>query len=250
MGESLAGEWLGHDGIEMHDEVQLGRLRRWQAYGALFDAIRLDSSINRHAPGSGYVENGWYHTPDAEIYAAMIADGEPELIVEVGGGFSTLIARRTIDELGLASTRLVVVDPSPRIDVGAAADEVVSARVQDVPLDALLQDSMLLFVDSSHVTAAGGDVPHLYNRLVPSLPGGTLVHAHDIFIPFDYREDYRERGYTEQYTVHALLAGSDTFSVEFAAVYMSWRHPDAMRATFGQTVPGRHAGAALWFRCS
>ena len=249
MDDGLAGKWIGHAGIEMHDTAQLDRLAKWRSYSDLFESLRLDPAINPNALGSGYVENNWFHTPDVEIYAAMIRDDEPELIVEIGGGFTTLIARKTLDALGLTSARLIVIDPEPRLDVRRVADELVLSRVEDVDLEAFPRvESMLLFIDSSHVTAIGGDVPFLYNTVVPNLPSGSLVQAHDIFIPFDYRPDYHERGYTEQYVLQALLSGSSAYSVEFATVFMSWRYPQEMRATFGGTVPGRHAGASLWFR--
>jgi len=249
MSDELAGDWIGHAGIDMRDGVQLEHLARWLAYTELFEALRRDPAINRLALGTGFIENNWFHTPDAEIYAAMIADDRPELIVEVGGGFTTLIARRTLDELDLTSTRLVVVDPEPRLDVSSAADDVVLQLAQDLDLKGFpCADSMLLFIDSSHVAEIGGDVPFLYNQVIPALPRGTLVHTHDIFIPFDYRPDYHARAYTEQYVLHALLSGSSLYAVEFAAVYMSWRHSQAMAATFGETVPARHAGASLWFR--
>jgi hypothetical protein len=141
-----------------------------------------------------------------------------------------------------------VVDPEPRADVGAAVDLLIRSGVQEIESDAVpLGEPMILFIDSSHVTRIGGDVPYLYNQVVPNLASGSLVHVHDIFIPFDYRDDYHPRHYTEQYVVHALLARSAGLLVEFACVYMSWRHPHEMRATFGDTVPSRHAGASLWF---
>jgi hypothetical protein len=232
----------------MRDAVQLERLLRWRSYGDLFGALRRDTQINVHAFGKDYIENSWYHTPDAECYASMIADWRPGLVVEVGGGFSTFIARKTIDELSLGSTRLIVIDPEPRADVHAAVDVLMPSRVEEIAADALpLGEPILLFIDSSHVTRTGGDVAYLYNQVVPNLAGGSLVHVHDIFIPFDYRSDYQARRYTEQYVVHALLTRSANLLVEFACVYMSWRHPDEMRATFGETVPGRHGGASLWF---
>ena len=245
MDEFLAGAWSGHDGIDMRETAQLERLVRWRSWSELFRTLRDDPAINTLAAGARYVENDWFHTPDVETYAAMLADERPALVIEVGGGFSTLVARRTIAALALP-THLVVVDPEPRLDLAEVADEVIPSRVEAAR--SLPQaESMLLFIDSSHVTQTGGDVPFLYNRLIPSLPAGALVHAHDIFIPFDYRPDYHERGYTEQYVLHALLAGGN-YAVEFASVYMSWRHPEAMSTTFGETVPARHAGASLWFR--
>ncbi len=60
--------------------------------------------------------NGFFLTPDAEVYASMILDRRPRRIIEVGSGFSTLIARKTIQHVGYP-TKLVAVDPYPRTNV-------------------------------------------------------------------------------------------------------------------------------------
>ena len=73
------------------------------------------------------MQNDWFATPDAEAYASMICDMRPSQIIEVGGGFSTLIARRAIDYLGLP-TQLVVVDPEPRTTVTHVADVLIRSR--------------------------------------------------------------------------------------------------------------------------
>jgi hypothetical protein len=67
-------------------------------------------------------QDGFYPTPDAEIYAAMILDIGPLQIVEVGSGYSTLIARRAIQYATLP-TKLAVIDPSPRTEIGELAPE-------------------------------------------------------------------------------------------------------------------------------
>ena len=89
-------------GIDLREHDTLARLERWSTeYGDLFQALRADPSINVEATGRGYLRNPYFATPDAEFYAGMIADRRPTTIVEVGGGYSTLVARRTIQHLGL-----------------------------------------------------------------------------------------------------------------------------------------------------
>jgi hypothetical protein len=242
-----------HDGIDLDGASQLARLARWRGmYGELFAALRRDEDINRLCPGKPFVRNGYYATPDAEIYAAMILDFQPSQIVEIGAGFSTLIARRTIQALPSAC-RLLVVDPCPRTEVRAVADTVLFKTIEAVSPDELpSSDRVLFFVDSSHIARPGGDVPHLYNGLLPCLPTGTLVHVHDVFIPYDYPEEYRQRLYTEQYVLQALLCHSPRYRVVFATYFMTCQYPEAMRSAFGDVV-GRapeHGGASLWFTVS
>ena len=227
---------------------QLELLGTWVSHSDLFAELRGDPSINIDGLGQGRILNPYFPTPDAEIYAAMLATTRPHMVVEVGGGFSTLVARRTVDRLGLP-TRLVVIDPQPRTDIETAADEVMRSYVEDVDLEALPLDSpLLLFIDSSHVTRAGGDIPYLYNRVVPRLQAGSLVHAHDVFIPYDYPPCYQARFYTEQYVLHALLQQNPRLEVAFAGKYLAERHPADLARVFGETVPKPNESASFWFR--
>lgn len=242
--------WVGRLGIDMEDEPQLARIRRWEtSYADLFASLREDPRINTQCRGRSWLHNGTYATPDAEIYAAMILDYRPTSIVEVGAGFSTLIARAAVTRLASACA-ITVVDPEPRTDVGGAADIQIAECVEALPTDRLpFGERTLLFIDSSHIARPGGDVPYLYDVLLPRCPVGTLVHAHDIFVPYDYPRRYQERWYTEQYVLHAMLAHSPRYRVVCATHYMSRQYPEVMRRTFGDVVgrdDGYH-GASFWF---
>lgn len=242
---------VGHLGIDMREEDQLERAARWgTTLQPLFSDLRADPAINTSARGSDHLHNGWYPTPDAEIYAALIADTRPRRIVEIGGGFSTLIARRAIAHAGI-ECRLVVVDPEPRTDVAAHADEVLRTPVEMIGQEELaLGERSILFVDSSHVARAGGDVPLIFNELVPALSPGTLVHVHDIYIPYDYPDALRRQLYSEQFVLQALLSGAPRYEVVLAAHYMARCHPEAMQRAFSPVVghDPLHYGAAFWFR--
>ena len=179
----------------------------------------------------------------------MIATRRPSTIIEIGAGYSTRIARRAIEQLGLG-TRIVVVDPEPRADIADVADTVYRRRIEDVDTaDLAVDDETFFFIDSSHVVRAGGDVPLLFCRLVPELPAGALVHVHDVFLPYDYPPSYRRRLYGEQYVLWALLARSPAFRVALATHLMVRRHGDLMREVFGETVgrDPRYFGASFWF---
>lgn len=237
--------WDGGGGVDYREGEQLERLRRWGGYGELFAALRRDPAITRGVPG-GPIRNPWFATPDAEVYAAMLADLRPREIVEVGAGFSTLVARRAVRELGLDST-ITVFDPFPRTDVTGAADHVVRLPIQRADVDSIgLSERGVLFVDSTHVTVPLGDVPYVYNCVIPRLPPGATVHVHDVFLPFDYPEPQRRRLYTEQYLVHALLSGSDRYRVLFATYLMGRAHPEELDAAI--PMGDGAVGGSFWFR--
>ena len=248
---------IGHTGIDLKVESQLERLQSWARpdFGELWQGIRSDARINRAGAGQDLrdakvITNGYYGTPDAEIYAAMIADLRPSLIVEVGGGFSTLVARHAIEYVGTES-RLVVVDPQPRADVAGAADSVVYSTLEESDVDSVgWTENSILFIDSSHMCRVRGDVPLLYCRLLPSLPVGTTVHVHDVYLPWDYPAVYDQWLWSEQYLLHCLLSHTTRYELLLATHYLSRQHPAEMQALFGQTVgrgEGRY-GASLWLR--
>src|SRR3954447_13999416 len=248
---------LGLQGIEINEKEQMVRLAKWRgpAYQELYKQLRSDETINCPFNGTTYLgstclHNGWYPTPDAEIYASMIYDFRPDKVVEVGSGFSTLIARRALQYAGLKSS-LTVIDPQPRTDVEAAADRVIYERVEDTRLDQFaLTKNSLLFIDSSHITRPRGDVPYLYCEVLPQLPAGTVVHFHDIFIPYDYPTCYDHLCWTEQYMLQAMLGNTQRYHTLFATQYMTRHRTAEMQQTFGPQVGADNLfyGASYWIQ--
>lgn len=244
-----ADERIG-TGFDLHEQEQVDRVSRWRGvHDDLFTKLRSDPRINALAMGSDHLHNRQYPTPDAEVYAAMISDYRPRQIVEIGAGYSSAVARKTIDHLGLACG-LTIVDPQPRAEVSDQADRILRRRIEEVDTDSLELDArMLLFIDSSHVVRARGDIPRIFHRLIPALPEGTLVHVHDIFIPFDYPEAYRLRLYGEQYVLWALLTNAPAYRIALATHFMAREHTALMQEVFGSIV-GRdplYFGASFWF---
>jgi hypothetical protein len=235
--------------VDLREDDQLALLTSWEGrFAPLVASLRDDPQINTEAVGRPYLHNRFYPTPDAEVYAAMIADRKPRRIIEIGAGFSTRIARQTISHVG-SDTELVVIDPQPRADISHFADTVLLKRFEDVDRQTLgLDERTLLFVDSSHVVSTGGDVTDLFCRVIPELPPGVLIHVHDIFLPYDYPPAYVRRLYTEQYVLWALLARGSMFHVRFATHFMSRNHTAAMQAVFGPIVgvDQLYFGASFW----
>ncbi len=248
---------MGHQGFDLGVKRQLGILDELSQdpFPALFAEIRADEEINTGLSDLEFdrtrlVHNGFFPSPDAEFYAAMIARHRPAKLVEVGSGYSTLVARKTVRHLGL-DTKIQVIDPEPRRRIEDAADKVQYERVEDSGFGAQdVAPGDLLFIDSSHVCRSGGDLPYLFCEVLPLLPENVLVHVHDIFLPYDYPDNYFERFYTEQYLLHTLLASAPRFEVTLAAHYLVRDHLEAVRKAVSSEL-GSHAyfyGASFWFR--
>jgi len=174
-----------------------------------------------------FLKNGWFESVDAEVLYSVVRRYQPANIVEVGSGFSTRLMRRAINE-GKLATRITSIDPHPNTSVQPYADEYIRAPVEDVEASKILEllsAGDILFIDSSHTVKTGGDVPYLFLEILPRLKPGVLIHIHDIFLPFDYPEQWviNDWGWTEQYLVHAFLAYNQTFEILWPGSYM-WEH--------------------------
>jgi predicted O-methyltransferase YrrM len=185
------------------------------------------------AAGGYFLQNGWFESVDAEVLYSVIRHFQPRTIIEVGSGYSSLLARRAIRD-GRLSTRLVCVDPQPRVDVRQCADGYIQSAAEELPcLDLIerLDANDLLFIDSSHVINTGGDVLYLYLQVMPRLRPGVLIHAHDIFLPFEYPEQFvRNRwGWNEQYLLYALLMNNASFEILWPSCYMWQVHREQVQ---------------------
>ncbi len=179
-----------------------------------------------------YLDNGYFRSIDAELLYSVIRRYRPKHIIEVGSGFSTrLMARAIREEKG--HTTITSIDPEPRVPMSAWVTEQILAGVENMNPD-LIVDSLgegdVLFIDSSHSVLVGGDVPFLFLEVLPRLKAGVLIHIHDIFLPFDYPEEWTLNGWywTEQYLVHAFLAFNHAFEILWPARYMWAYHESAV----------------------
>ena len=163
---------IGNCGFSLNVQSQLELLRSFQkpAFQTLFQILRDNDEINigfggREYKSQGLIHNGYYPTPDAEIYAAMISSAKPDRIIEVGSGYSTVIARTTVDHIGL-NCDIRVIDPQPRRDIENIAHNIEYKPVERSSLaDIEFSENTLLFIDSSHVCRSEGDLPFLYCKI-------------------------------------------------------------------------------------
>jgi hypothetical protein len=175
--------------------------------------------------------NDYFTSPDTEVLYSIIRIYRPARIIEVGSGNSTRISRQAILD-GKLKSELIAIDPSPRCDVTRFADRVIAQNVEtmaDQSLFSSLEANDILFIDSSHEVRCGNDVVFLLLNILPFLRPGVLVHLHDIFLPYEYPENWIVNNrwtWNEQYLVQALLAGGNIFHVLWAGHYSQKSNPD------------------------
>ena len=205
-------------------------------------------------PTEYFTSNDQYPALDAWALEAMIRHHRPKRFVEVGSGFSSLVTARVNRELFDGAIDFVCVEPYPRrflVDGVPGIGGLRVEKVQDTPLDVFtsLRPDDILFVDTSHVVKTGGDVPWIYNEVLPRLAPGVVVHIHDICVPGDYPSSWvlDGWGWNETYLVHAFLTFNAGFAVRFSSSLMVQRRRDALLRAFPDY--GEHekrAGSSLW----
>lgn len=204
----------------------------------------------RPEPPTPRFDQDWFPGIDAAILYGLARARRPGRIVEVGSGHSTRFAARAVLDEGLG-TRIVAIDPAPRADIGRLAPtvELRPMPAQQAGLDVFgtLAAGDFLLIDSSHVLMPGSDVDFLFNRVLPLLPAGVLVHIHDIFLPDPYPADWDWRGYNEQNAVAGLIAGGG-YGVVAASRFMATRMAGDVAAGFAGLPPSPPGArpASLW----
>jgi hypothetical protein len=213
-------------------------------------ASAMLAAIGKEPPPEPRWDQGWFPPLDAAAAYVMVRRLAPQRIVEVGAGHSTRFLVRAARDAGL-STRMIAIDPAPRVALDGLGVELVRATMQEVDLSvfAALAPGDVLFVDSSHILMPGSDVDHIINRVWPMLPRRVVVHFHDVFLPDDYPASWAWRGYNEQLAVAAMLSSGGA-EIEFASHYVATRMRDAIKDTIVARVP-RLEGApesSIWLR--
>jgi hypothetical protein len=169
-----------------------------------------------------YWNNGFLAGGDARSLYAFLGHLNPNLLIEVGVGNSTKFARKAIVDFNL-KTKIVSIDPAPRAEISDLTDEYLEKSVLEVGLDIfdLLEDGDILFIDGSHITLSGTDVTHYCLNILPRIRKGVYVHIHDIFLPYEYNLEFRDRQYNEQYMVATMLLYGKSWEIVFPVCYLA-----------------------------
>lgn len=198
-----------------------------------------------------YMDNTQFIANDPHIYYCMIRHYQPKKVVEVGAGFSTLVASQAA--LCNPDTQVIAIEPYPRDFVKNQVNGIQhinqSAQNMDISYFEQLEANDILFIDSSHVVKTGSDVVYLVLEVLPRLAEGVIVHFHDIFLPFEYPKDWlfkRRLFWNEQYLVQAFLMNNSRVKILYANRYMTEYYKDEYKTIFPKAL--KWGGGSLWLR--
>jgi hypothetical protein len=224
-------------GINMNTAAQLDLLGQFH-YAEELAAIPED-------PTQGelfYYNNPNFAKGDAEALYSVVRRIKPRRIVEIGSGFSTLIAKkaweRNLFEDKNSSCQHICVEPYEMQWLDAVAGiNVIRKQVEkmDASYFSELEANDILFIDSSHMIRPQSDVLKIYLEILPTLNPGVYIHIHDIFTPYDYLDQWliqEGKFWNEQYLLEALLSGNKQYEVILALNYLCHMHPAELEDKF------------------
>lgn len=250
-------------GVDINEAGALELLERFLPHIEEFRRLFPIHEPGGDDDGQFFLLNGNFMAVDAHVYFAFIRHFRPRRVVEIGSGYSTLVAARCVEELQQdgADVRLTAIEPYPLPFLSRGVkgvSEVIKKKVQDVGLDLFtsLGSGDILFIDSTHVLREGGDVQWEYCEILPRLAPGVIIHIHDISLPRSYPRAYAEKHFyywNEQYLLQAFLAFNSRFEVLWPGNYL-WLHRgevireafpefDTMREAFPNSEP-----SSFWIR--
>ncbi|RXK60837.1 class I SAM-dependent methyltransferase [Lacibacter luteus] len=195
--------------------------------------------------------NGFFPGLDIAMLYTLLTQLQPKQYVEIGSGTSTKIAAKAKTEQQL-NYSITCIDPYPRKEITAVADEWLKVPLQQAPLSLFeqLEANDVLFFDGSHLLHANSDVQWFFLEVMPKLKPGVVVQVHDIYLPYDYPQNMCDRFYAEQYMLSTmLLSNAERYEILAPNFYMSEETElKTILEPLWKKLPGveKHGGSFWW----
>ena len=207
---------------------------------------------NKENPSGYFWKAPAFSYADAMAYYCILRHFKPMNVLEVGSGFSTLIADAALKRNGRG--QLTLVEPYPKgflkgLDTVGC---IIESFAQDIPVPEfvrLVERSGIWFIDSTHTVKIGSDCLYLYLKIMPEIATEVIVHTHDVSLPFGMPKHWaldKQIYWTEQYLLYAYMLDNPKVEVLFGSTYVNKRMPDVMRTLMDGKFPG--GGGSLWYR--
>ncbi|MBM3157780.1 MAG: class I SAM-dependent methyltransferase [Chloroflexi bacterium] len=196
--------------------------------------------------------NYWLSAFDSVSLYSMLSLHNPKRYTEIGSGWSTKFARRAIFDQGL-QTKIASIDPYPRSEIDILCDTVIRKPLEEIDLSLFdeLESGDILFVDGSHHCCMNSDVTVVFLDILPRLKPGVLVQFHDIYLPYDYPEEFGSY-YSEQYLLAAcILSDSNKFDIVLPNAFITHdAELSGVLAPLWTEIQAQefHKGLSFWLR--
>lgn len=221
------------------DEPAQLRLLGWLGeHGSRFPFQSAPPSEWRYHTG-----NGHFGHADAALLFSMLLEYKPSNLIEIGGGFSSLLVMDVNDSFLEHGVDVTFFDLSPDgmpallTPRDAYRERVQTRRPRDIAGEVFAQLGRgdMLSLETANAARIESDVRDILFRILPSLAPGVLVHIHDIRYPFEYSEARAaqdHRALNPAYLLRAFLQFNSSFRVLFFNDLMARKYPSQMAAAF------------------
>lgn len=217
---------------------------------------------NKSAGTFYFSQNGSFGFSSATILHSTIRSFKSKRVIEVGSGYSSLIILEALKRnYPQGDCKLTCIEPYPEgwleevvvrhpciMDLCTEKVETVNERVF-----LTLKENDIFFIDSSHVSKLNSDVNYLYLRILPRLTKGTLIHIHDIYIPYEYPQEHfygkQKFFWNEQYFLQAFLTNNRDFEILMPGYFVQRDMNKDFQTAFPQYDPLKHRPtSSFWLR--
>lgn len=212
------------------------------------------------AQGQYHSSNDNFGFSSAALLHTMIRTHNSRKVIEIGGGFSSLISLQALRLNHGDDFRFDCVEPYPWPWLETTLRAQPGARLLKQPVEQLnpemlaeLEENDILFIDSSHCVRLASDVNFLYLQVIPRLKPGVIVHIHDIYMPYEYpRIHFHGRQklfWNEQYLLQALLTDNPRVEVILPGFFVQKDMENEFAAAFPFYDPAKHRKtSSFWMR--
>ncbi|MFF2290438.1 class I SAM-dependent methyltransferase [Peribacillus butanolivorans] len=187
------------------------------------DFVHIGKDEDKAFPELPFWKNGWLPGLDSVAIYGFLCENNPVRYYEIGSGNSTKYAKQAIKDHNL-QTKILSIDPNPRAEIDCICDHVVRQPLEDVDLHMFddLEAGDVLFIDNSHRSFMNSDVTVVFLEILPRLKPGVFVEFHDIYLPYDYPQEWATRYYNEQYLLaSALLSEGTKYEIVFPSMFIA-----------------------------
>ncbi|MEL0588107.1 MAG: class I SAM-dependent methyltransferase [Planktothrix rubescens PR222] len=237
-----------HSDKIFNPKKMLNFLQEIQVYADEFNPPELGDI---DSPKNFFWKNPAFSYSDAMAYYCMIRYFKPNQILEIGSGYSTLIASEALQRNGYGDLILIEPYPKPFLNQIKEVKNIITKFIQDIPIFELLgysDSSDIIFIDSTYTVKNGSDCLYIYLKMLPEIRKDVIVHTHDVKLPFPFDMNQiidKNITWTEQYLLYAYMLDNPKIEVLFSSTYFYKFFPQETKKLMGGKYPG--GGGSIWY---
>jgi hypothetical protein len=187
---------------------------------SIFGKLKFNNELkklnlhNQKSKFGFFINNSFFEAGDFDFLYQFIRYSRPKKIIEIGSGYSSIIAYEAIIKNFQNSKKfckMTCIDPG-NIDQISNLNKIkfINKKIEEIKINIFksLNSGDLLIIDSTHMIKPDGDVLKIYNEIIPNLKKGVNIMIHDIFIPYEYPQYWLDKHmlfWNEQYLLQAIL---------------------------------------------